>query len=74
MPGLDTLLTSPVQKECLGALNKVVKYFEKKYDNAVYKVDFPIAHYAIDIFLASMKCPGALPVRNCVAGYTVIKK
>lgn len=71
MRGLNSLLCSPVQKDCLGALHKVVKYFEKKYDNTVYNVDFSIAHHAIDIFLASMQCEGALPVRNCLAGFKV---
>jgi hypothetical protein len=40
MNGLNSLLCSPVSEDCSYALQKAVKYFEKKYDNAVYKVIF----------------------------------
>jgi len=70
MKGIDSLLVSPLHGDVLYALQKAVKYFETKYDNTCYCVDFPIAHYAVDLFLNSMRCDGSLPVKNVLAGFT----
>uniref|UniRef100_A0A7E4ULT7 Amidase domain-containing protein n=1 Tax=Panagrellus redivivus TaxID=6233 RepID=A0A7E4ULT7_PANRE len=54
MEGLNTPLTEPLSSEVLGGLRKAVKYFETKYDIAVYKVDFPKAHHAAAMFHVSI--------------------
>ena len=47
MEGLNSLLIEPLEAKMKATMMKSVKYFEKKYDTSVYRIDLPRLHHAI---------------------------
>uniref|UniRef100_A0A914EG93 Amidase domain-containing protein n=1 Tax=Acrobeloides nanus TaxID=290746 RepID=A0A914EG93_9BILA len=47
METLNSLLVENTHQDVVKALKKTVKYFEKKHDITSYRVDLPLAHYAL---------------------------
>uniref|UniRef100_A0AC35G5T4 Amidase domain-containing protein n=1 Tax=Panagrolaimus sp. PS1159 TaxID=55785 RepID=A0AC35G5T4_9BILA len=54
MEGLNSFLVEPLDKKVKATMIKSVKYFEKKYDTSVYRVDFSRLHHAVMIYVASL--------------------
>ncbi|GMR54368.1 hypothetical protein PMAYCL1PPCAC_24563, partial [Pristionchus mayeri] len=55
MEGIRHPLVESPSSEMSYALKRAVRYMEMKYDLAAVRVDFPLAHQAVDFFLTSME-------------------
>ncbi|KAE9548648.1 hypothetical protein FO519_008139 [Halicephalobus sp. NKZ332] len=70
MEGFDSPLIQPIHNSVRNALRKTVKYFEKKYDTCVYKMDFSKAHTPVRFYVASMHTENAPKFNKIITDYT----
>uniref|UniRef100_A0AC34QAI0 Amidase domain-containing protein n=1 Tax=Panagrolaimus sp. JU765 TaxID=591449 RepID=A0AC34QAI0_9BILA len=67
MEELHSLELQPLQDAPRHALKKTIKYFGKKYDTPVYKVDFVKAHHASQFYSASMQDDSPIKFKHIIA-------
>lgn len=69
MEGLENVVVQGMQTPVKNALIKTVKYFEKKYDTCVYKIDFPKARHAVKYYVSSMYDEKAAKFGRVISDY-----